>query len=29
MDEASLASAYALVSLQIGVNNQYRGRTGG
>lgn len=26
MDEASLASAYELVTLQIGVNNQYRGR---
>ena len=26
MDEASLNSPYALVSLQIGVNNQYRGR---
>ena len=26
MDAASLASAYALVTLQIGVNNQYRGR---
>lgn len=27
MDEASLTSPYALVSLQIGVNNQYRGRS--
>jgi lysophospholipase L1-like esterase len=26
MDEAALSSPYALVSLQIGVNNQYRGR---
>jgi lysophospholipase L1-like esterase len=26
MDEASLASAYELVTVQIGVNNQYRGR---
>lgn len=26
MNEASLASAYELVTLQIGVNNQYRGR---
>jgi lysophospholipase L1-like esterase len=27
MDEATLGSAYDLVTLQIGVNNQYRGRT--
>ena len=27
MDEASLAPAYDLVTLQIGVNNQYRGRS--
>ncbi len=27
MDEASLAPTYDLVTLQIGVNNQYRGRT--
>lgn len=27
MDAASLAPAYDLVTLQIGVNNQYRGRT--
>ena len=27
MDEAVLAPAYDLVTLQIGVNNQYRGRT--
>lgn len=29
MDAASLAPAYDLVTLQIGVNNQYRGRTPG
>lgn len=27
MDQASLSPPYALVSLQIGVNNQYRGRS--
>jgi lysophospholipase L1-like esterase len=29
MDAATLAPPYALVSLQIGVNNQYRGRAAG
>ncbi|HEY8683104.1 MAG TPA: GDSL-type esterase/lipase family protein, partial [Rhodanobacter sp.] len=29
MDQARLASSYDLVTLSIGVNNQYRGRTAG